>query len=53
MVCLCLFTIYLWLCWVFLAANELSLVVASRGYSVVSGLRLLTVGASLVEEPGL
>ena len=53
MVCLCLFIIYLWLCWVFTAAYELSLVVASRDYSVVLVLRLLTVGASLVEEPGL
>ena len=27
--------IYFWLCWVFVAARELSLVVASRGYSLL------------------
>ena len=33
--------IYLWLCWVFFAGHRLSLVVASRGYSLaaVRGLR--------------
>ena len=25
--------IYIWLCWVFIAVHELSLVAASRGYS--------------------
>ena len=35
--------IYLWLCWVFFAGHRLSLVVASRGYSLaaVRGLLLL------------
>ena len=43
------FIYYFWLCWVFIAARGLSLVVASRGYSVaVRGL--LTAVASLVVE---
>ena len=35
--------IYFWLCWVFVAAHELSLVAASRGYSLLwcSGFPLL------------
>ena len=39
--------IYFWLCWVFVAARGLSLVVASGGYSL---LRLLIAMASLVAE---
>ena len=45
--------IYLWLCWVFTAARVLSLVVASRGFSLLAALRLLTAVASLVVELGL
>ena len=45
--------IYLWLCWVFTAARVLSLVVASRGFSLLAALRLLTAVASLVVERGL
>ena len=41
--------IYFWLCWVFLAAQRLSLVAASRGYSLAV-CELLTVVASPVEH---
>ena len=44
--------IYFWLCWVFVAARGLSLVMVSRGYTVVV-LRLLTAVVSLVAEHGL
>ena len=40
-----------WLHWVFVAVHGLSLVAASRGYSVVHGL--LIAVASLVAEHGL
>ena len=39
-----------WLCWVFVAGHGLSLVVASRGYSLAAGCGLLVVVASLVVE---
>ena len=39
-----------WLCWVFIAACQLSLVVAGRGYSLVVVHGLLTVVASLATE---
>ena len=39
--------IYFWLCWVFVAAHRLSLVVASRGYSLVEVCRLLIAVASV------
>ena len=42
--------IYFWLCWVFAAAHGVSLVAASRGYSLASVLRLLTAEASLVAK---
>ena len=45
--------IYLWLHWVFRAVCRLSLVAASRGYSLVTVLRLLTVVASHVAEHSL
>ena len=45
--------IYLWLSWVFVAAQGLSLIVESRGYSPVAGCRLLTVVTSLVTEHSL
>ena len=45
-------SLYFWLHWVFVAACALSLVAASRGYSLVMH-RLLTVVASLVAEHGL
>ena len=45
-ICLCL-------CWVFIAALRLSLVVASRGYSLVAVLGLLIAAVSLVAEHGL
>ena len=43
------FIIYFWLHWVFIAAHGLSVVAASRGYSVVV-CGLLIAMASLVEE---
>ena len=45
--------ICLWLYWVFIAVRGLSLVVASRGYSLVAVCELLTVVASLVAEHSL
>ena len=45
--------IYFWLCWVFVVARGLSLVVASGGYSFVVVHGLLIVVASLVVEHGL
>ena len=45
-----LFLIRIWLCWVFVAARGLSLVVASRGYSLVAVRGLLLAVASLVAE---
>ena len=42
-----------WLCSVFFGAHGLSLVVVSRGYSLVVELRLLIVVASLVVEHGV
>ena len=45
--------IYFWLCLVFFGAHGLSLVVVSRGYSLVAMLRLLTAVASLLVEHGL
>ena len=50
------FFVYLfifWLHWVFVAACGLSLVVASGGYSLVTGHGLLIAVASLVAEHGL
>ena len=44
---------YFWLCWVFLAAHGLSLVVESRGCSLVVVRGLLIAVASLVAEHGL
>jgi len=40
------------LSWVFLAVHKLSLVMLSRGYSVVAGHRLLIVVASLAVQDG-
>ena len=42
--------IYFWLFWVFAVARGLSLVAASRGYSLVVVLGFLTVVTSLIEE---
>ena len=42
-----------WLCWVFLAAQGLSLAVASRGYSLVAVYQRLIVVASLLVKHGL
>ena len=39
--------------WVFLAVHKLSLVMLSRGYSLVVGHRLLIVVASLAVQDGL
>ena len=41
---------YVWLCWVFVTVYRLSLVVASRGYSVVKMCRLLIAVVSLIAE---
>ena len=45
--------IIFWLCWAFVAAGRLSLVVSSRGYALVSVWGLLIVVASPVAEPKL
>ena len=42
--------IYLWLCWVFVAARGLSLVAVSGGWLFVVLRRLLIAVASLVAE---
>ena len=42
--------IYFWLCWVFIAAQGLSLVTASGGSSLVAVHRFLIVVASLAAE---
>ena len=42
--------VYFWLHWVFIAAQWLSLVASSGGYSLVVLCRLLTVVASLVAK---
>ena len=42
--------IYFWLCWIFVATHRLSLVVASRGYSLVVVCRLLIAVASVAEH---
>ena len=47
------FKFYFGLCWVFVAALRLSLVVASRGYSLVLVCGILIVEASLVVALGL
>ena len=44
---------YFWLCWVFVALCGLSLVSASRGYTLVAVGGLLIAVASLVAEDGL
>ena len=45
--------IFFGLCWVFVAACRLSLVVARRGYSLAVVHRLLTAATSLIAEHGL
>ena len=45
--------LYFWLCWVFVAVHRLSLVAASRSYSLVMVHRLLIAVASFVVEHGL
>ena len=45
--------VYLWLCWLFVAELELSLVAASKGHSLDMTHRLLTAVVSLVVECGL
>ena len=47
-----LFIYYFWLHWVFTAAHGLSLVAASRGWSLVAMHGLLTAVASLIAEHG-
>ena len=42
--------ISLWLCWVFVAADRLSLVAVSRAFSLIALCRLLSAVASLVEH---
>ena len=39
-----------WLCWVIIAVHGLSLVIESRGYSIVAEHRFLTIVTSLVAE---
>ena len=45
--------IYFWLCWLFLAARDFSLVAASRGSSLVAARGSLIVVASLAAQHGL
>ena len=45
--------IYFWLCWVFVAMRGISLIVESRGYSLVVVHGLLRQVTSLVVEHGL
>ena len=45
--------IFLWLCWVFVAAPRLSLLAAGSGHSLTAVHRLLSVVASLAAECGL
>ena len=45
-----LFIFYFWLCWVFVAARELSLFAGSRGYSLVAMHWLLIALASVVVD---
>ena len=47
---ICIFRIYFWLCWVFIAVLRFSLVVASGGDSLVTIRGLLIAVASLVAE---
>ena len=42
-----------WLCWVFLAACQLSLNVASKGYSLVAAKGLLIAAVSVIAGHGL
>ena len=42
--------VYFWLCWVFVALHGLSLVTASRGYSLAVVHGLVIAVASLVAE---
>ena len=44
--------VYFWLCLVFVAVSGLSLVAASRGYSLVKVFRLLVAVTSLIVEQG-
>ena len=41
-----------WLCWVFAAVHEFSLVLESRDYTLVAVHQLLIAAASLVAEHG-
>ena len=50
---LIILVIYFWPCLVFVAVSGLSLVVASRGYSLVAVFRLLIAVTSLVVGQGL
>ena len=45
--------LYLWRLWAFVAARGLSLVVATRGYSLVAVHGVFIAVASLVAEPRL
>ena len=44
--------IYFWLCWILVAVCRLSLIVVSRGYSLIAVLGLLIAVASLISEHG-
>ena len=45
--------LYFWLCWVFVAALEISLAVASGNYSLVAGCELVIEVAALIAEHGV
>ena len=46
----CLFIHLVWLCWVFVVACGLSLVLVTVGYFLVAAFRLIIVVASLVQH---
>ena len=44
--------IYFWPCWILVAVCRFSLIVVSRGYSLITVLGLLIAVASLISEHG-
>ena len=44
--------IYFWPCWILVAVCRFSLIVVSRGYSLIAVLGLLIAVASLISEHG-
>ena len=50
---LCMYLLYFWLCWVFMDAYGLSLVVVSGGHSLIAVHGVLVALVSFVAEHGL